>query len=383
MVRTEFKSCRIFCAPPNNYSVVEGDNAHQQEGYAKFKADPESYREQLKATWQKVADELTRLGHQLLIPELDPEAPDQVFCADSVMQFTDQNNRRCVLLSHMNSPARQREVAAAERLFRKLGYIVYAADKDYKHEGTGDGLYAAGIGAIFSGYGPRSDKEAGQHIANATGKTVFMLPLMSDFIDDKYDGDSGGLRSKDVEGFHVDVLMQPLPTDHVICYWEGLPRFTQNFIGYFYDNLFNVEKHEWYSRLIKISKDDYEKFATNCLAVPDKDSPNGYTLFIPDDLSQKLKDALSELGYRLFEVDIEVARWSGGGLHCMFNVEYDFSSSSTRDLNYVLQFLIDKWTNPFNADWDGENCRTLPGLRVYRPSQAPAHNNDALSANLS
>ena len=371
MIKTAFKSRRIFCAPPNYYNVVKGDNAHQREGYDKFQANPERNRERLITAWQKVANELTRLGHELITPELDPEAPDQVFAADSVFHFIDEQGQRAILLSHMNSPTRQREVAVAERLFRKLGYVVYSADKTHKHEGTGDGEFAQDTHTILHGCGPRSDREAGQHVANVTGKTVFALPLTSVLIDDKYCGEGGGLRSKDVEGFHLDVLAQPLPTGHVICYWEGLPHATQQFLSLSYEGYDGIKEHKFYSNILKISKEDYEKFATNCVAVPDRDARNGYTLFIPEDISPELKNILSGFGYRLFEVDIEVARWSGGGLHCMFNVENDFSTPPTRKLNYVEQFMINEWTNPRsdNPEWDSGKRRVVPGLRVFRPTK--------------
>lgn len=366
---------RVFCAPPQHYNVIWGDNAHQHQGHGHFARDPETARKRLLRAWYDVAEEIARAGHELVLPKLSPDTPDQVFTADSVVHFIGKNGKPGALLSSMNSPDRQREVAAAEQAFRNRGYEIHEAHPSRKREGTGDCLYAADLGFYFMGYGPRSDAEAGQHFADVTGTMVVGVPLVDKPL--TYNGSAGmgavmlgtttsSLASVDTEGFHLDVLAQPLPTGHLICYYDGLTAPTRAVFDHFYRSVFNEKTRAWDARMIEISAQDFRSFATNSLAVPDARAPNGYTMFVPHDISDELTTALEGHGYRLYAADIEVARWSGGGLHCMFNVENDLSAVPARPLHYVHEFVIDKWAE-LNAPENGRY-----GVRVFKPRPQPA-----------
>lgn len=303
-------SFEVLCCRPEFFEVILGDNGYQPEGYEKWRRNPGRWRARLLNTWDAVSAELARRGGRLIQIQPDPDLPDQCFTADPVV-VANHGNARNILLSHMNSPKRQREVDHVLPAYEKLGWWAHKVSDETKHEGTGDFLYLPGHDFFIQGYGPRSEGGSGNALSHLVRQLVVEVPLR---IEGKQD--LKGLASRETKSFHLDTLIFPLPDKRVIACFDRMHPATRALFKQLYPE----------ANRIALTPKEADLFVANGLVVPalsEDNSKNGWTLFLPDKTPRRILKQISQwgFGYKLF--DVEPATLNGGGLHCMFNIAFN------------------------------------------------------------
>ncbi len=166
---------------------------------------------------------------------------------------------------------------------------------DVFQEGAGDAVWDAHRGLFWTGFGPRSSREAGRLIGEHFGRPVAALELASP----RY--------------YHLDTCFCPLPGGEVI-YWPEA--FTPAALRRIHDIVPGMA-------LIEATAADAAGFCVNAVAM------GGAVIMAK--ATPCLKGRIAECGYRVVELDLSPFLLSGGSAFCM-TLRLDHCSRSVAQL---------------------------------------------------
>ena len=158
-------------------------------------------------------------------------------------------------------------------------------------EGAGDCIWDNHRQLFWTGYGPRSSKEAAAYIQEYYGKEVIALELLSSRF------------------YHLDLSLSPLKYGDIIYYPDAFSTQCQKLI----------KERVPADKLITLNKEDAFNFVCNLVNINDK--------IILSQCSDKLKNILKEKGYSIMEIPVDKFALAGGSVCCL-TLRLDLQSKS-------------------------------------------------------
>ncbi|MBN8530379.1 MAG: hypothetical protein J0L97_00750 [Alphaproteobacteria bacterium] len=310
----------IIMCPPTYFDteITEHSNAFTRNGFAEFQNNKEIMRQAAMEQYLMLRELYVRLG--VTVIEITPEHGlyDQVFATDSskhyiVMEEDGKGGLRyagqsvTVFAGNYTNAPRQPEEDFKRELLESIlpgehtivlpesGQLpshVERVMRGHRYETIteklefGDTRHDIARGLIWAGKGVRSNDAAHRQLEQHTGIPVVTLDVEQPF-------------------YHMDTLMLPLPSGHILLCEDGLtPESLAKFKSLAFNERFPEEKY-----LIKVSLEDAMKFACNGVCV-------GGNVILPP-VSQELQDDIRAAGYDVHISPISALRLSGGGHNCM------------------------------------------------------------------
>jgi N-dimethylarginine dimethylaminohydrolase len=207
--------------------------------------------------------------------------PDLVFPANAAVVLDGK-----VLLARFLCAERQGEeavfAAAFERLReRRIVREVVTLPLGVMQEGAGDAIWDAGRGFFWVGYGQRSSENSIAAVSQVFGKPVVALRLASPRF------------------YHLDTCFCPLTGGEVLYY---PPAFGPEALTRIHAAVAPADR-------IEASDEDAAAFCVNAVNI-------GRDIIMAT-APQRLRDRLTERGYRVHDVPLDPFILSGGGAYCM------------------------------------------------------------------
>ncbi len=186
----DWGSTYLLC-PPRHFGVLYEINPWMHE---EVPVDVDAALGQ----WQALHDTLLDAGAAVETIDQPEGVPDLVFTANAGL--LDAATRRFVP-SHFRHPQRQPETEVFAAWFARHGWEVSRLPHDVDHEGAGDALPFGPTGArsLLSGYRPRSDVSATNHLSEAFGVPVLGIELVDERL------------------YHLDLTFCPLDDRRAMC----------------------------------------------------------------------------------------------------------------------------------------------------------------------
>jgi N-dimethylarginine dimethylaminohydrolase len=266
----------VLMCPPTYFDVIDVKNVFMGGQLGKVN------HEEAVDEWSELKSSYERKG--ITVEEIDPleGCEDMVFCANPVFPGISSDGQRKCVLSKMNHPSRQREVAAVAMWFKRKGYeIVDLGQNGYAFEGGGDAIWHPGLGLIWGGYGQRTERGVYYLL---TG--VFDFPVVT-------------LKLCDARFYHLDTCFCPIDQKTVMFY---PPAFTEEGVSLI---------RRFFPRVVIVDEDEaVNKLACNAVAL------RGKYIFIQRG-AVGVSERLRGLGYEVIEVETEEFMKSGGSVFCM------------------------------------------------------------------
>ena len=234
-----------------------------------------SSRERAIAQWQRLYDELSRLGDILLI-EPQPGSPDMVFTANAGLECNGS-----VAISRFFHPERQGEEDHFRRWFEGRGYNTVELPRDTPFEGEGDALFSSDLSRLWVGHGPRTMIASHSLLSSALGI------------------DTVSLRLVDPRFYHLDTCFAPLFDGSVMYYPEAFDASSRARIEAFYPQ----------ANRISIEESDAVRFACNAVNVD--------RTVVLNTISPKLAEQLQARGFNVVQVDLSEFLKAGGAAKCL------------------------------------------------------------------
>jgi N-dimethylarginine dimethylaminohydrolase len=224
---------------------------------------------------------LIEAGAQVEMLDAVAGLPDLVFPANAgvVLDGT-------VLLARFRYPERGGEEAPFRQAFEALcdrGLVerIVELPPGLLHEGAGDAHWDASRRLFWTGYGPRSSREASDVVAKVFGQTVVPLELATD------------------QFYHLDTCLCPLSGGEVLYY---PPAFTD-------EGLAAIRARVAPADRIEASAEEAAAFCVNAVSLD--------RALIMAKAPPSLSTRLEARGYRLVQVDLAPFILSGGASFCM------------------------------------------------------------------
>lgn len=224
---------------------------------------------------------LLAAGARVEIVPAVPGLPDLVFPANAAIVLDGR-----VLLARFRHPERQGEEAVFRAAFERLearGLVseIVELPEGVVQEGAGDAIWDADRSLFWAGYGQRSSPDSIPAIAQVYGQPVVALELAS------------------ARFYHLDTCFCPLAGGKVLFY---PPAFTADAIA-------AIHAHVRPQDRIEATDEEATAFCVNAVNI-------GRHIVMAK-APRSLRTRLTELGYRLSEVDLAPFILSGGGAYCM------------------------------------------------------------------
>ena len=129
--------------------------------------------------WRTLRETYESLGFQPLVVQGAPDQPDMVFCANQTFPYLRPDGTRGVLMSRMDAPERQGEVAHYAHFFQNLGFETLSLPSALQgsFEGMGDALWHPGRALVWGGHGFRTDPAVYSFLAEQLDVPVLRLQL--------------------------------------------------------------------------------------------------------------------------------------------------------------------------------------------------------------
>jgi N-dimethylarginine dimethylaminohydrolase len=266
----------VLMCPPTYFNVIDVKNAFMegQLGKVDHKKSIIQWKE-LKSTYENKS-----IGVEVLAPLEGCE--DMVFCANPVFPGIDAMGRRKCVLSSMNYPSRQKEVAAAAFWFEANGYeLVDFGQQSHAFEGGGDAIWHPGRGLIWGGYGQRTKPNVYPLLAE-----IFDVPVIT-------------LKLYDSRFYHLDTCFCPIDEETVLLYPPAFTEEGLSLVRKFFPRTVEADENEAVGKLA-------------CNATP----LLGKYIFIQRG-AVNVNQHLRGLGYEVIEVETGEFLKSGGSVFCM------------------------------------------------------------------
>uniref|UniRef100_A0A5S6QAQ6 Amidinotransferase n=1 Tax=Trichuris muris TaxID=70415 RepID=A0A5S6QAQ6_TRIMR len=221
--------------------------------------------------WLKLKKCLEKCGIEVQVIEPQPDLPDMVFTCNSGLVYG-----KSVYLANFRHKERRGERQYFKKWFKENGFQVFS-DEEYFFEGGGDAVFSSDK-ILWTGYGFRSEKKVYQNVALLGNFRTIPCEL----VDNRY--------------YHMDVCLCPLSPDLALWYPDAFSADTKALIKSEID-------------LIEVAKEDVDRFACNAIAV-------GKTIILPTHCKET-KEAISNYGFEIMEVEMSEFMKSGGAVQCL------------------------------------------------------------------
>ena len=293
-----------FVGDPRYFRVVYTINGHMDDGMRAWRINPVVIRSGVRQLWQQGVREIENHQGQVIRIPADRRCPDQIFAADPLLAFINEDGIKTALVSRMKYAERQAEVSPARSAARQAGF--QTIESDCVREGSGDTLFDPNYGLWFVGVGKRTNRGAGQQLEKISGRPVIELPTLDDHF------------------YHIDTFMSFLPHGHVMLYRDAMTPLSYALIC----KLYPAEKRLEMDRRAAMTFAANPQIITEYMTTGDR----RHTVVMPEDCPPKILGQLRAWGYNVETIDIKAARRAGGGIHCCFQRVWDLRK-------YPLQLL--------------------------------------------
>jgi len=231
--------------------------------------------------WTALHRTLATLGAAIELVPPAPQLPDLVFTANSAVVLD-----RKAMLARFRHPERRGEEEPFERGFRALqgrGLIdkVMKLPGDLILEGAGDCVWDRTRNMYWTGYGPRSDRDAAQAIKDIFGVDTVALELV------------------DARFYHLDTALCPLTRGEVMFVREA---FTPQGLACIHERIAH-------SHRIEVPMEDACQLAANAVCVGDT--------IVMSHCGDSLHRRLAERGYNVVTTPLPSFLRSGGSAFCL------------------------------------------------------------------
>jgi len=233
------------------------------------------------AASQSLARILSGLGAAIHWVGAAEGLPDLVFPANAAVVLDGR-----VLLARFRCPERRGEEPVFRRAFERLAAQGIIADiatlpDGCFQEGAGDAVWDAGRRLFWTGWGPRSDRVASDHVAATFGRPVVPLELATERF------------------YHLDTCFCPLAGGEILYY---PPAFSA-------DALAAIRERVNPGDLIEADEHEAAAFCVNAISLRRE--------LVMASAPASLRAKLAARGYRLRETELAPFILSGGAAFCM------------------------------------------------------------------
>jgi len=270
---------RILMCAPEHFEVSYTINPWMDP--AEWSREANSLGLAARREWKRLKQKLTQLGAAIeLVPPVE-NLPDLVFTANAAVVMDG-----VALVASFRYPERQPEAAHYERSFRELwarGVIdaVRTMPAGVLLEGAGDCVWDPARQMFWTGYGPRSDKNAASVVAETYGVEALPLELVNPSF------------------YHMDTALAPLPRGEVMYVPSAFSE----------EGLRNIYQRVAPEQRIALSDKDAGVFAANAVKLGDD--------IVMSSCSTALRRRLEEAGYRVHSTSLSTYHRSGGSAFCL------------------------------------------------------------------
>jgi arginine dihydrolase len=270
---------RILMCAPEHFEVSYTINPWMDP--AQWSREASSLGLAARREWKRLKQKLTQLGATIeLVPPVKG-LPDLVFTANAAVVMDG-----IALVANFRYPERQPEAAHYERSFRALwarGVIgaVRTMPEGVLLEGAGDCVWDPARQMFWTGYGPRSDKDAARIVAETYGVEAMALELVNPSF------------------YHMDTALAPLPRGEVMYVPSA---FSEEGLRQFYECVSPEQR-------IPLSDKDAAVFAANAVKLGND--------IVMSSCSTALRRRLEEAGYRVHPTSLGTYHRSGGSAFCL------------------------------------------------------------------
>ena len=260
---------RLMVCPPIHFSVNYDINPWMTRnvGYSA----PDAQRQ-----WDRLMETFTVAANVTLIPmEPGEHVPDLVFTSNAALICGN-----LAVLSSFRHPERRREQGHYRVGLAKAGFATTYLQQTY-FEGAGDAIFDPVRPILYAGYGWRSERNATLQLQELVGCRV--MPLL--LVDERF--------------FHLDMVMCPLSSGHVMVHMDALSPHAQTLLRRTIDPGY----------LIEVGIDDALSFACNSVELGDA--------IVMHSCTRKLRERLNYAGYRVFQTELSEFHKAGGSARCL------------------------------------------------------------------
>lgn len=277
------KSDRVMLIHPDYFDVEEAINPHMMDEKGELNHIDKSLALQ---QWLDLKLTYERIGVETLSLQAEAGCPDMVFCANQSLPYIDSNGQSRVLMSHMHSEQRQREVLPIAQQLQQHGlkveFLPTERMPESMLEGTGDALWVPGRRLLLGGYGFRTHPDVYKLLNEIIGVSILRIEL------------------RNPQFYHLDTCISILSDEHIMVCKEALQ-----------DEDFKLLK-KLFKHVIEVDLDEADSpgFATNAYC------PDGKHVLIQNG-NKKTVSRLAEHGFTPINVETSEFVKSGGSVFCM------------------------------------------------------------------
>ncbi len=234
-----------------------------------------SSRERAVEQWQQL---FHLLKDHAIVDLVQPEkgVPDMVFTANAGLV-----QGKTAVLSRFFHKERQGEEPFFKAWLEEHGFTVHELPKDLPFEGAGDALFDREGRWLWAGYGFRSELDSHPYLARWLDIEVLSLRLM----DERF--------------YHLDTCFCPLADGYLLYYPPAFDAYSNRLI----------EMRVPEAKRIAIAEDDAITFACNAVNID--------RTIVLNKASDKLKQRLEAVGFRVLETPLTEFLKAGGAAKCL------------------------------------------------------------------
>lgn len=267
----------IFMCPPNHFDVNYVINPWMEGNCHKVN------QQQAFEQWGKLNLVLKQAGARVINLATPPiDCPDAVFTANagllykgkfipSYFKFLERANEEGYFIQEMSG-----------HNFQLAGMNITGNRSEQSFEGAGDTLYDRSKDILWFGFGFRTEIGFKKILEEALAEFTTVVKQL-ELVDPRF--------------YHLDTCFCPLDDVNLIWFPDAFSQNSQYMIRSIYPNSIRVEEN------------DAIKFACNAVSI-------GKTIVMPE-ISMKLFDQLSSLGYKVEQVNMSQYMRSGGACKCL------------------------------------------------------------------
>ncbi|HLI21131.1 MAG TPA: arginine deiminase-related protein [Stellaceae bacterium] len=270
---------RILMCAPKHFEVSYSINPWMDP--AEWSRAASSLGLAARREWKRLTQKLKSLGATLeLVPPVKG-LPDLVFTANAAVVMD-----RVALVANFRYPERQPEAAHYERAFRDLwarGALdaVRTMPEGVILEGAGDCVWDPARQMFWTGFGPRSDRDAARVVSETYGVEALPLALVNPCF------------------YHMDTALAPLPHGEVMYVPSAFSA----------DGLREIYARVSPEQRIPLSDEDAAVFCANAVKIGDD--------IVMSSCSAALRRRLDDAGYRVHPSSLAAYHKSGGSAFCL------------------------------------------------------------------
>jgi len=262
-------SIRFLMCAPDHYDVDYVINPWMEGNIHK------SSRDRAVEQWHKLHHVLK---DHAIVDLVNPQQgwPDMVFTANAGLVLG-----KNVVLSRFLHQERQGEEPHFKEWFEQQGYTVYELPKELPFEGAGDALLDREGRWLWAGYGFRSELDSHPYLAKWLDIEVVSLRL----TDERF--------------YHLDTCFCPLTGGYLLYYPPAFDAYSNRLI----------EMRVAPEKRIALEEADAVNFACNAVNVDD--------VVVMNKASDRLKQRLADVGFRVLETPLTEFLKAGGAAKCL------------------------------------------------------------------